>query len=41
VLKINKKIIEIITINKSGMNGPEIKAGGIKISNTDVINNKL
>jgi|TARA_B110000483_G_scaffold193525_1_gene230303 hypothetical protein len=31
----NKKIREINTINKSGRNGPEIRAGGINISNTD------
>ena len=31
----NKKINEINTINKSGRNGPEINARGIKISNTD------
>tara|TARA_B110000967_G_C18636677_1_gene436383 strand:+ start:370 stop:480 length:111 start_codon:yes stop_codon:yes gene_type:complete len=31
----NKKISEISTINKSGRNGPEISARGIKISNTD------
>ena len=40
-LLLNKKIIEIITINKSGKNGPETKAGGIKISSIDAINNKL
>ena len=34
----NKKINEINTINKSGRNGPEISARGIKISNTDAIN---
>ena len=37
----NKKIKEINTINKSGKNGPEIRAGGIKISNTDVNNKEL
>jgi hypothetical protein len=35
----NKKISEINTIKKSGRNGPEIRAGGIRISNTDA-NNK-
>mgnify|MGYP003972011867 FL=1 len=30
-----------MTINKSGINGPEINAGGIKTSSTDANNNKL
>tara|TARA_B110000483_G_C17954526_1_gene449590 strand:+ start:278 stop:388 length:111 start_codon:yes stop_codon:yes gene_type:complete len=31
----NKKMNEINTINKSGRNGPEISAIGIKINNAD------
>ena len=41
LLQINKNIIEINTINKSGKNGPETKAGGIKISSNDENDNKL
>ncbi len=40
-LKINKKIIEIITINKSVKNGPETKASGIEISKIDAIRRKI
>ena len=35
LLKTNKKMNEISTINKSGRNGPEISAIGIKINNAD------
>tara|TARA_B100000795_G_scaffold51924_1_gene34014 strand:- start:159 stop:335 length:177 start_codon:yes stop_codon:yes gene_type:complete len=41
LLKNNKEIKEITTINRSGRNGPEIRAGGIKRSNTDANSKEL
>tara|TARA_B100001173_G_C15958265_1_gene534484 strand:+ start:72 stop:221 length:150 start_codon:yes stop_codon:yes gene_type:complete len=40
-IEIYRKIIEIITINRSGKNGPEINPAGIMISSIDANNNKL